>query len=86
MLSRPSSRLVDFGEVLKRARPSGNEAKRPSCSAKYRLRVCTHPIRLLQGSSAGRVHVDFVIHGKMDLSETERLRRVSRPRVVSSAP
>jgi hypothetical protein len=52
MLSRPSSRFVDFGEVLKRARPSGNEAKRPSYSAKYRLRVCTHPIRLLQGSSA----------------------------------
>ena len=39
MLSRPSSRFVDFGEILKRARPSGNEAKRPSCSAKYRLRV-----------------------------------------------
>ena len=52
MLSRPSSRFVDFGEVLKRARPSGNEAKRPSCSAKYRLRGHTHPIRLLQGSSA----------------------------------
>ena len=52
MLSRPSSRFVDFGEILKRARPSGNEAKRPSCSAKYRLRVRTHPIRLLQGSSA----------------------------------
>jgi hypothetical protein len=52
MLSRPSSRSVDFGEVLKRARPSGNEAKRPSCSAKYRLRAYTHPIRLLQGSSA----------------------------------
>lgn len=176
MLSRPSSRFVDFGEVLKRARPSGNEAKRPSCSAKYRFRVYTHPIRLLQGSSAAsrnlarfsttylsrqtphhrdpretlrpklslamqpfyllgivdrstghvyryccfrpfllrqfvpsensllqrvigngairplqcrrlrRVHIDFVIHGKMDLSETERLRRVSRPRVVSSAP
>ena len=176
MLSRPSSRFVDFGEVLKRARPSGNEAKRPSCSAKYRLPLYTHPIRLLQGSSAAsrnlprffhdvlkpsdaasprparnvapkdftcnaavlfvghrrsvhrarlplllsppvpsqaicatreqplaacnrngairplqcrrlrRVHIDFVIHGKMDLSETERLRRVSRPRVVSSAP
>ena len=39
MLSRPSSRFVDFGEILKRARPSGNEAKRPSCSAKYRLLV-----------------------------------------------
>ena len=52
MLSRPSSRFVDFGEVLKRARPSGNEAKRPSCSAKYRLRAYTHPIRLLQGGSA----------------------------------
>ena len=166
MLSRPSSRFVDFGEVLKRACPSGNEAKRPSCSAKYRLTAHTHPIRLLQGSSAAsrnlarffhdvlsrqtphdrdpretltpkanaaalfvghrrsvhrarlplllfppvpsqaicatreqplaacnrngairplqcrrlrRVHIDFVIHGKMDLSETERLRRVSAP-------
>ena len=32
-----------------------------------------------------RVHIDFVIHGKMDLSETERLRRVSSP-VSSLAP
>ena len=37
-------------------------------------------------SQAATRPIDFVIHGKMDLSETERLRRVSRPRVVSSAP
>ena len=43
-------------------------------------------IRPLQCRRLRRVHIDFVIHGKMDLSETERLRRVSRPRVVSSAP
>src|SRR5271167_257493 len=39
MLSRPSSRFVDFGEVLKRARPSGTRRSgpvvRPSIDCAY---------------------------------------------------
>lgn len=49
--SAPVSRFVDFGEVSETCAPVSNEAKRPSCSAKYRSSLYRVELGLLQGRS-----------------------------------